>query len=56
MQDIINRTNLHSQDIEDVKKGAENLNSHLQEQLAKFEDVIDKKINSEIIPRIGHIE
>merc|ERR1712089_85858 len=32
------------------------LTNDLEEQLANIEDVIDKKINSDIMPRIGHLD
>merc|ERR1712089_801 len=56
LQDIANKTNLSSREIEAVKKQTENLSDHFDEQFAKFEDVMDKKINSEIMPRIGHLD
>merc|ERR1712179_381067 len=54
--DIVNRNNASSQEIEAVKKQTDNLASHLEEQLANFEDVMDKKINSDIMPRIGQLD
>merc|ERR1712089_41778 len=56
LQDITNRTNVHSQEIETVKKKSENLLSHLEEQLANFEDFMDKRINTDIMPRIGNLD
>jgi chromosome segregation ATPase len=56
LQDIEVRTGNFNQEIELVKKEVNNITDNLEEQLANFEDAIDKKINSDIIPRIEHLE
>merc|ERR1712089_25975 len=36
--------------------GTEDLANNLEEQLGNMEDVMDKKINTDIMPRIGHLD
>merc|ERR1719394_2223278 len=43
-------------EIESVNKQTEDLTNNLEEQLGNIEDVMDKKINTDIIPRIGHLD
>merc|ERR1712179_782632 len=47
LENIESRTSVSSQEIEKGKKQTENLSRHLDAQLAIFEDVIDKKINTD---------
>lgn len=37
---------------EDLRKNGDSL----REKLANYEDIIDKKINTDILPRIGHLD
>merc|ERR1719481_2344770 len=52
---IENQTDLSSQEIESLKKKSQELSVYLDQQLATFEDVMDKQINTDIMPRIGSL-
>ena len=39
-----------------VDKQSEYVTNHPEEQLTNFEDVMDKRINTDIMPRIGHLD
>merc|ERR1719394_981347 len=53
MADTENKIHL---EIESVNKQTEDLTNNLEEQLGNIEDVMDKKINTDIMPRIGHLD
>merc|ERR1712243_177510 len=53
MADTENKMHL---EIESVNKQTEDLTNNLEEQLGNIEDVMDKKINTDIIPRIGYLD
>merc|ERR1711962_815683 len=55
LENIEGKTNVSNQEIEKAKKQTENLARRLDAQLAIFEDVMDKKINIDIMPKIGHM-
>merc|ERR1719481_2028767 len=51
-----NITTVSNQEIDAVKKQTDNLAGHVENQLANMEDAMDKKINTDIMPRIGHLD
>merc|ERR1712226_1273283 len=53
---IVDSENKIHLEVESVNKQTENLASHLEEQLGNFEDVMEKRINTDIMPRIGHLD
>merc|ERR1719158_1514933 len=56
LNDIENITTVSNQEIEVVKKQTDNLAGHVENQPANMEDAMDKKINTDIMPRIGHLD
>merc|ERR1712226_1430037 len=53
---IVDSENKIHLEVESINKQTENLANHLEEQLGNFEDVMEKKINTDIMPRIGHLD
>merc|ERR1711962_647256 len=50
------RADKYDEEIESIRENNHKLTKNLEEQLSNFEDVIDKKINSDIMPRIGNLD
>merc|ERR1711962_1315621 len=50
------RAEKYDEKIESIKENNHKLTKDLEETLSNFEDVIDKKINSDIMPRIGNLD
>merc|ERR1712243_235155 len=53
---IVDSENKIHLEVESVNKQTEDLANNLEEQLGNMEDVMDKKINTDIMPRIGHLD
>merc|ERR1712089_42692 len=53
---IVDSENKILLEVESVNKQTEDLANNLEEQLGNMEDVMEKKINTEIMPRIGHLD
>merc|ERR1712179_224582 len=56
LQSLENQVDKTNEEVESNKKKTNHLASDIEEKLGHFEDAMDKKINTDIIPRIGHLD